>query len=337
MAVFGDLCLDAYWLIDSDESEHSVETDLPVRRVREQHYSLGGAANVIANVAALGVKKVYATGLVGNDLFGRLMVQMLRELGADVEGMQNCQTTWQTMVFGKPHLEDAEQNRIDFGGFNVVSDDSVDALGKALERIAGKVDIIILNQQVPAGASPRAMIERINEVIACCPDCMFIVDSRHRAHMYQGAMLKLNAHEAASLSGHPAAYDELVTAEQAREYARDLFRKTSRAVFVTRGENGIVTVDEHGLREVPGIQVIERTDPVGAGDTTVAGIAAVLGSGGDPLTAAKLAIIAASVTVRKIQTTGTANPEEILAVGPDPDYVYAPELADGPRRPRGNT
>lgn len=43
VAVFGDFCLDAYWLIDADESELSVEMKLPIRRVRRQHYSLGGA------------------------------------------------------------------------------------------------------------------------------------------------------------------------------------------------------------------------------------------------------------------------------------------------------
>ena len=42
VAVFGDFCLDAYWLIDADESELSVETKLPIRRVRRQHYSRGG-------------------------------------------------------------------------------------------------------------------------------------------------------------------------------------------------------------------------------------------------------------------------------------------------------
>ena len=80
---------------------------------------------------------------------------------------------------------------------------------------------------------------------------------------------------------------------------------------MTRGENGIIVVDEAGLWEVPGLQIIERIDPVGAGDTTVATIAAVLGGGGDCFSAAKLANISASITVRKLQTTGTATGDEI--------------------------
>ena len=36
-----------------------------------------------------------------------------------------------------------------------------------------------------------------NDVIAARPDCRFLVDSRHRAELYRGAWLKVNAHEAA--------------------------------------------------------------------------------------------------------------------------------------------
>jgi len=66
----------------------------------------------------------------------------------------------------------------------------------------------------------------------------------------------------------------------------------------------------------------------------VAALAAAVGSGADARTAARLANIAASVTVRKLYTTGTATPEELLTVGPTPDYVYSPELADDPRKAR---
>jgi len=85
-----------------------------------------------------------------------------------------------------------------------------------------------------------------------------------------------------------------------------------------------MVADEQGVFQEPGIRVPGPTDPVGAGDTVVAAIAAVLGSGGDARTAARLANIAASVTVQKLQITGTATPEEMLAVGASPDYVCPP-------------
>ena len=334
VTVFGDFCLDAYWQIDKDDTERSVETGLPIRRVRQQRYSLGGAGNIAANLVALGVGAVHAVGLLGDDLFGRQMLELLDILHVDRRAMLQSQGDWQTLVYSKPCIAEAEQNRIDFGAFNTVSTASVDSLGQQLDRLAAISDVVILNQQIPSGVSTPAMIERINGIVAAYPKVRFIVDSRHRAELYQGCLLKLNAHEAARLLGAPRPLDERVPAEVARGLALRLYQKNGRDVFVTRGENGLIAVGASGLSEIPGIQIVQRTDPVGAGDTTLSAIAAVLASGGDVVAAATLANIAASITVRKLQTTGTASPREIRNVGGTPDYVYQPELADDPRGAR---
>ena len=334
VAVLGDFAIDAYWLIDPDQTERSVETGLAVRKVRRQRYSLGGAGNVAANLAALGVRSVSAVGLIGDDLFGGLMRKMLEDLGVSTAGLLCWGGDWQTPVFSKPCVGDEELNRIDFGAFNSSVPRAQEAIIAQLERAAKAADAVILNQQITSGLSTPEMIERINQVVAAHPRCRFIVDSRGRAELYRGAILKLNAHEAARLAGQPRGLEERVPCDQARRFATTLAARTGQAVFVTRGENGLIVADSDGVEEIPGIQVLERTDPVGAGDTAVSVIAAVLGGGGNPRDAARLANIAASVTVRKLLTTGEASPQEIRAVGPNPDYVYLPELADDPRRAR---
>ena len=53
IAVLGDFCLDAYWFIDEAKSEVSIETGQYTRPVKKQHYSLGGAGNVTANLIAM--------------------------------------------------------------------------------------------------------------------------------------------------------------------------------------------------------------------------------------------------------------------------------------------
>ncbi len=333
VTVFGDFCLDAYWLIDPDQSELSVETGLPVRRVREQRYSLGGAGNIAANLAALGAGQVRAVGLVGEDVFGEEMLALLDGRGVDCEGMLTADD-WQTGVFAKPCVGDEEGNRIDFGGFNVPSEASADALAEQLDRAAGASDAIILNQQVPAGVSTPEVIERLNAVVAAHPQCLFIADSRHRPERYAGCVLKFNAHEAAAMLGASRPLTEPIDATEAGTFARRVCERTGKAVFVTRGEAGLIVADATGLHDVPGIAVAPPIDPVGAGDTVTASLAAVLGSGGDAVAAATLANLAASVVVRKLQTTGTADPEEIRRAGAAPDYVYLPELADDPSRAR---
>ena len=335
VAILGDFCVDAYWLIDPDQSELSVETNLRVQKVRLQRYSLGGAANVAANLAALGLAKVSVIGLIGDDMFGRLMRDMLSQINVDHSRLLSWKDDWQTPVFGKPYLNDQELNRLDFGAFNTVTPKAIDAVIAELDRSADQHDVIILNQQLPGGLGTPDMIERINKVAADhARRCRFIVDSRDRAELYRGVMLKVNEHEAARIVGSPRPLDEPIDSRQARRLAGELFERTKQPVFVTRGKNGIIVASQSGLTEIPGIQILEQIDTVGAGDTAVAALAAVTAGGGDVVWAAGIANIAASVTVRKIRTTGTATIKEIREIGPMPDYVYLPDLADDPRLAR---
>jgi bifunctional ADP-heptose synthase (sugar kinase/adenylyltransferase) len=334
VAVFGDFCLDAYWLIDPSEAERSVETGLPVRRVRSQRYSLGGAGNVVANLAALGIAKLFAVGLIGDDMFGRTMRELLDGFGADRAGLLADQPDLATLVYAKPYVGDRELNRLDFGSFDVISAASIETLANRLDAVASQADAVVLNQQIPAGISSPAMIERINAIIARHSRCRFLVDSRDRAELYRGAILKLNGHEAArllgvmndkrsDLGGTGSLPASAPTGRQAARatlsisceglLAKELAARTGQPVFVTRGENGIVAADGDAVHEVAGIRIDGPTDPVGAGDTVAASLAAALAGGCDIQTAARLANLAASVTVRKLQTTGTASPAEIRA------------------------
>ncbi len=311
VAVFGDFCVDAYWLIDTDESELSVETGLPVRRVKEQRCALGGAGSVAASLSALGVRSVQAVGLIGDDSFGRQLLELLTDIGVDAKGVVACQPDWQTPVYAKPHIGGRETNRIDFGGFNRVAAGSVDRMSALLDRAAETSDAVILNQQLPTGVSTAAMIERINRVIAAHTDCTFIVDSRHRSELYQGAWLKVNSHEAARICGRAIPMDEPVSDEDAHRFAERLREERGKPVFITRGESGITVAYEDGVEDVTGIRVDGPIDTVGAGDTVAAALAAALAVDTDLLTAARLANVAASVTIRKLGMTGVASPAEI--------------------------
>ena len=330
VTVFGDFCLDAYWLIDHATQEISIETGLEIRRVREQRHSLGGAGNVVSNLIDLGVGSVRSVGIVGSDVFGARLVQLLAERGADTTGILNLGDQWQTMVYAKPCRDGKEDNRLDFGAFNTVSTETAKKLAALLDVAAAKSDIVVLNQQIPAGVSTSEMIQQINTVIKAHPKTRFIVDARDRAGQYRGAMLKINSREAAQLAGDIASQGPRSEATD-RSHAKLLFEKTGHPVFLTRGAQGILVADSNGVQAVQGIQIIQATDPVGAGDTVVAALAAVLGSGKDALTAGIVANLAASVTVRKLQTTGTATPDEIRQTSTHADYVYAPDLADDPR------
>ncbi len=328
--VLGDFCLDAYWMLDTEKIELSVETGLPVRRVRSQRYSLGGAGNVVANLIDLGVGHVQAIGVFGPDPFGGELLRLLRERGADVQNSMILDDRWQTMAYTKPHCGEEEESRIDFGAFNSLRESTIRSLMRALETAASENDVIVLNQQVPTGLSNPLVIEQINEVIGRHPGTTFVVDARHHPDLYKGAVLKLNMREAADLLNDPC---EDFPIEKAREIACEIAARTGKAAFLTRGERGILVAEAGLVHEIPGILIGEKTDPVGAGDTVVAAISAGMASGQEPKSVARLANLAAAVTVRKLQTTGTATPAEIFALGL-PDYNFEPELAEAPQRAR---
>ncbi|MCK5573628.1 MAG: carbohydrate kinase, partial [Bacteroidetes bacterium] len=128
VGVIGDFCLDAYFTLDASTSEISVETGLPTRPVRRQRYSLGGAANGVNNLWAMGVKKISAFGVIGPDPFGKEMTDILRDMGINTDGLLVQEKEWDTHVYTKPIEKNQEQNRIDFGNFNHIEADTAELL-----------------------------------------------------------------------------------------------------------------------------------------------------------------------------------------------------------------
>jgi rfaE bifunctional protein kinase chain/domain len=328
VSVFGDFCVDAYWGLCEGTPELSVETGLPIRRVMAQRYSLGGAGSVLANLTDLGVGCVRAVGVAGTDIFGEKMRTLLAARGTETSGFV-ANAEWQTMVYAKPCFGTREDSRIDFGAFNSIRPELVDKLMHNLEAAVEQSDAVILNQQIPAGLSSPAMIERINKMIAAHPEIIFLVDARHYPEKYVGATLKLNMSEAARLLNEDCGI--AVTEARAKYFAKLISEKSGKPAFLTRGELGLVVAAEGETTLIPGLQVIEQVDPVGAGDAVVAALAAALAAGATPIRAAVMANIAGMITVKKLQTTGTASAAEILAAAPTLNYVFWPELANSPR------
>jgi rfaE bifunctional protein kinase chain/domain len=334
VAVYGDFCLDAYWILDPRGSEVSEETGLHARAVARHYYSLGGASNVVANLAALKPKRIQVIGVVGDDIFGRELRRQFDELGIDTTHLVIQPEDFDTVTFGKPYLEEVEEPRIDFGFFNKRSLDTDQSLLKGIRHTLQTADSLIVNEQVPGSIANMSFIEQANQLFAEFPDKVVLLDSRHYGEKFKHIYRKTNDREAARLNGVQVGRDEAVPVEDMKKYAQNLYRLFNRPVLLTRGPRGILTADDRGIHEVPGIQLLKKLDPVGAGDTVTSALALCLGAGVSPAESAEFANFAAAVTVQKLFQTGTANGEEILAVAKDPDFIYRPELAEDRRKAR---
>ncbi len=334
IVVYGDFCLDAYWLLDPRGSEVSVETGLAARSVGRQYYSLGGASNVVANLAALEPASIQVIGVVGDDIFGRELRRQLHGLGADTSRLVVQEENFDTVTFGKPYLEGAEQPRIDFGFFNKRTEATDRALLEGMRDALQTADALIVNQQVPGSVANESFIDQANDLFGKFDEKIVLLDSRHYGHKFKNVYRKTNDLEAAELNGVDVKLDDVLQLADLKQYAQNLYQQFDKPVFLTRGPRGIITVDCDGVHEVPGIQLLKKLDTVGAGDTVTGALALCLGAGSSPGEAAEFANFAAAVTIQKLFQTGTASGEEILEVGKDADYIYQPELAADLRRAR---
>jgi rfaE bifunctional protein kinase chain/domain len=330
--VAGDFCLDAYWFIDEAMSEISVETNEVTRPVRQQRYSLGGAGNVTNNLARMGIKDIRAFGVIGTDPFGSEMVRIMNETGIQTRNMLVQKDVWYTHTYAKPYIDDKELNRVDFGNYNQLSDETADILINNLNNEIPEVDIVLINQQVPSGIHTGYFKKRLLEVIRKYPGKIFIVDSRNFNDYYDGTIRKMNDTEASRLCGLKRKPDEEIPFSEVVSSARNLFERFGKPLFITRGSKGSLTIDQSGICEIPGLMIISKVDTVGAGDSYLAGAASALAAGYNMEIAARLGTFVAGVTVQKLFQTGTATPEEILAIGEDPDFIYSPDLADNIRQ-----
>ena len=315
LAVIGDFCLDVYLVLDPAAAEISVETGLPTRPVAEQRYSLGGAGNVAANLAALGCTQVRAIGVIGEDPFGAEVARILRRTGIDTGGVLTQGEAWDTCAYTKV-LEagkagQRESNRIDYGTFNRLRPETADRLAAQLAGALadGQVDAVIVNQQVRRGVHTDRLRRNLRVLIRRHPDTPWVTDSRDFADDFAGTVRKLNEAEAVAAAGGALASGDRFRSAPAA--ARELFRRWGTPVFVTRGDRGCLACDGRGVIELPSPKMPTDVDPVGAGDAFLAGLTAALAAGRDTGAAAAFAGLAAGVTVTKLHRTGTASAREI--------------------------
>jgi rfaE bifunctional protein kinase chain/domain len=329
--VLGDFCLDAYWFIDEAMSEISIETNEVTRPVAKQRYTLGGAGNVTNNLAALGIKEIRAFGVIGTDPFGAEMVRIMKETGIKTDNLLVQEADWYTHTYAKPYIDDKELNRVDFGNYNILSKETAGKLIINLKREIADVDIVIINQQVPSGIHTDYFRPLLADLVLQSAGKTFIVDSRNYNDFYNGAIRKMNDTEAMRQCGIIRKPDEVIPHSDIVSAARELFGRYGKPLFITRGSRGSLTIDESGISETPGLMILSRVDTVGAGDSYLAGAASALAAGYSMPDAATLGSYVAGVTVQKLFQTGTATPDEIMAIGSDPDFIYSSELAEDPR------
>ncbi|HEX2611628.1 MAG TPA: PfkB family carbohydrate kinase [Gemmatimonadales bacterium] len=302
VAVLGDIMLDRYLIGDTERV--SPEAPVPVVTVAERHAALGGAANVGANVVALGAHCLLV-GVVGDDVDGAAIRQEL--------AVARLEDRFVLTVAGRPTTS---KTRIIARGQQIVRiDDEVDTLleGQDLSRlVAGArealadADALLLEDYNKGTLSP-GVIASVMEV-AKRRGIPIVVDPKYRQFFeYGGAtVFKPNRRELESALG--AAVD----LQNGNALPGVLSRLKVDNLLVTLGSEGMVLVTKDGaLTQIPSI-ARQIYDVSGAGDTVTAWLGTALAAGASIREAAQLANYAAGVEVGK-PGVATVSPDEVLA------------------------
>jgi rfaE bifunctional protein kinase chain/domain len=317
IGVVGDFFLDKYLDIDGRLTEKSVETDLDAYQVVRVRTSPGAGGTVTNNLAALGVGRIYALTLIGEDGEGFELRRELSLRGIDMKYVIDAKDRF-TPTYTKPLLRDGagqlrELNRLDIKNRRPVTDRLVKELGKSLIDMVHQCDAVIVADQVSepnCGVVTDELREQLARLGERYPNKAFLADSRERIGQFRNVITKPNRSEC--LRTAVLARTDQMALAAVESAARGLARITDRPVYCTLGENGILYVDSNQARYVAAYAVNGPVDVVGAGDSTTAGIVCALCAEAEPVDAAAFGNLIASITVQQLGTTGTAKPEQVI-------------------------
>jgi rfaE bifunctional protein kinase chain/domain len=303
IAVLGDVMLDEF--IWGEVTRISPEAPVPVVNVKRESTRLGGAANVLANIAALGVRAT-VVGVVGNDAAATKLREALNASGLTGDSLitdEQRPTTIKSRIIAHQQMvvrADREHRAYVNGE---VEARIIDAIKEAISG----ADALVISDYDKGVITPRVLSEVLPVAYQRIP---VLVDPKLRNFdSYRPATLVTPNHfEALRLTDSEEDTDEglQIAARKIRE------RLSCDAVLITRGERGMMLLEGNDDPIYVETAAREVFDVTGAGDTVIAALATALASGASMKEAAVLANQAAGIVVAKLGTA-TASAGEVIS------------------------
>ena len=303
VVVLGDVMLDEF--VWGDVTRISPEAPVPVVDVRRESVHLGGAANVLANLLALGAHGT-VVGVVGTDEAGKRLRHGLRELGARDDDLITDETrpsTIKTRIIAHSQLV----VRADRESRAPVNSKLADEIVSCLKEALRDAHAFVVSDYDKGVVTPRILREILPFAYERVP---VLIDPKLRNfnHYRPATLVTPNHHEALRMSDSEDHSDN-----GSHQAARAIREKLGcDAVLITRGDRGMMLLEGGGEPVYVETAAREVYDVTGAGDTVIAALAGALATGATMVEAATLANHAAGIVVAKVGTA-TATADELIA------------------------
>ncbi len=295
--VVGDVMLDRYW--HGDTGRISPEAPVPVVKVSALEDKAGGAANVAKNIAYLD-GQVSLLGIVGDDDNGLSLQALLRDENIDSQLI----TQSEAPTIAKMRVISRHQQVVRLDVEQTFSSQHSQLLLNKLEEIVEQFDIVVFSDY---NKGSLAHIANMIKVVKAAGKRVLVDPKSKQLSDYRGADLITP-----NLTEYSAAGGELGDEETLAWCSREIIAKSGiGAMLLTRSEQGMSLITSNEKFDFPA-QVREVADVTGAGDTVIATLAVMLGTGMPTAQAVEVANVAAGLVVAKLGAA-TVSPEELGA------------------------
>jgi rfaE bifunctional protein kinase chain/domain len=273
--IIGDVMLDRY--VWGRVERISPEAPVPVVLAHKKECRLGGAGNVVLNVAALGARAVICS-VVGEDRDGTELVELLESNGLSSEGIlksaDRMTTVKERVIAGSQQVV-----RVDSETDRLISEADRQALLARIEALLDQTDVVIFEDYDKGVISPEliaAVVERTRQ-----RGIPTVVDPKKRnfLHCHGVTLFKPNLKELRE--GLNVSVDVKNPVELEAAAARLRERLGTEGTLITLSERGVF-IDLRDERHHLPAHVRQIADVSGAGDTVISIAACGLALGLSP-------------------------------------------------------
>jgi D-glycero-beta-D-manno-heptose-7-phosphate kinase len=293
--ILGDIMLDEY--LFGRVTRISPEAPVPVVEIGSTKLLLGGAANVAANIRALGDEAILI-GTVGDDEAAVKLAQLLKERSISRDFLvsdESRQTTIKTRII-------AHSQQVVRADRETAHELDRETEQRVMKRFLSVIDGIkaVIISDYGKGVITKSLLE---EVMALCHarDIFIAVDPKetHFFNYKNVSLITPNHHEAGQAYGR-----RILNEKDLIEVGNGLLQKLeARAILITRGAQGMsLFCNDRPATHIPTF-AREVYDVTGAGDTVIATFVSAVCAGADMVEAAIIANAAAGYTVGQIGTS----------------------------------